>query len=114
MDQRLLQESSSTWSHFVAKLSSRVRETDVAADSCSSERRAEHRTLVQAVTQGHPGQFHLGPRVVQDLPAPLERAQDAVLVQLGFGTHVEPKPQNTSQSLDLAQPCAAFQRKRFL
>lgn len=96
------QESSSTWSHFVVKLRSRVRKTDVAPDNCYSKCRAEHPTLVQAVTKGHLGQFHLRPRVVQDLPAPLERTQDALLLQPGFGTHIEPRPQNTSQNLDLA------------
>lgn len=100
--QHPLQESSSTWSHFVVKLRSRVRKTDVAPDNCDSKCRAEHPTLVQAVTKGHLGQFHLRPRVVQDLPAPLERAQDALLLQPGFGTHIEPRPQNTSQNLDLA------------
>lgn len=65
-----------------------------------SAERSTH-TLVQAVTEGHLGQFHLWPRVVQDLPAPLERAQDALLLQPGFGTHIEPRPQNTSQNLDL-------------
>lgn len=99
--QHPLQETSSTWSHFVVKLRSRVRKTDVAPGSCYSKWRAEHCTLVQSVTEGHLGQFHLRPRVVQDLPAPLERAEDALLLQPGFGTHIEPRPQNTSQKLDL-------------
>lgn len=86
----------------MVKLRSRVRKTDVAPDNCYSKCRAEHPTLVQAVTKGHLGQFHLRPRVVQDLPAPLERTQDALLLQPGFGTHIEPRPQNTSQNLDLA------------
>lgn len=56
--------------------------------------------MVQSVTEGHLGQFRLGPRVVQYLPAPLERAKDALLLQLSFGTHIEPRPQNASHKLD--------------
>lgn len=78
-----------------------VRQTDVAPDRCCSKWRAELRTLVQSVAEGHLGQFHLRPRVVQDLPAPLEWAEDALLLQPGFGTHIEPRAQNTSQNLDL-------------
>lgn len=85
----------------MVKLRSRVTEPDVAPDSCDAERRAEQRTLVQSVAQGHLGQFHLGPRVVQDLPAPLERAEEALLLQPGFGTHIEPRAQSTSQTLEL-------------
>lgn len=85
----------------MVKLSSRVTEPVVALDSCDSERRAEQRTLVQSVAQGHLGQLHLGPRVVQDLPAPLERAEEALLLQPGFGTHIEPRAQSTSQTLEL-------------
>lgn len=107
----LLQDSSSTCSHFVSKLRSRVGKTDVAAHSCYSKWRAEHCTLVQSVTEGHLGQFRLGPRVVQYLPAPLERAEDALLLQLSFGTHIEPRPQNTSHNLD---HYVAFQQKLFL
>lgn len=70
---------------------------------CDCEWRAERSTLVQSVTEGHLGQFHLRPRVVQDLPAPLERAEDALLLQPGSGTHIEPRAQNTSHTLELAR-----------
>lgn len=86
----------------MVKLISRVRKTHAAPDSCYSEWRTENCTLVQSVTEGHLGQFHLGPRVVQDLPAPLERAEDApLLLQPGFGAHIEPRAQNPSQNSDL-------------
>lgn len=77
----------------------------MAADTSYSKWREEHLTLVQSVTEGHLCQFHLGSRVVQYLPAPLERAEDALLLQLGFGTHIQPRPQSTSHSY------VAFQRQ---
>lgn len=43
------------------------------------------------MTEGHLGQLHLGPRAVQYLPAPLERAEDTLTMQLGFGTHIQPE-----------------------
>lgn len=112
VDQNPLQESSSTWSHFVVKLSSRARKADVAAATRRWKRRADHRTLVQAVTEGHLGQLHLWPWVVQYLPAPLQRAQDALLLKLGFGTHVEPRAQNTSHDVGTRTALCCSPEKR--
>lgn len=61
----------------------------VTADSCYSVRLSV-RTLVQSVAEGHPGQLHLGPRVVQYLPAPLQGAEDAIVLQLRSGTYIQP------------------------
>lgn len=78
-----------------------ARETDVqmcpADESCWSEWEG-HRTLVQPVTEGHFGQLHLRPWVVQDPPAPLERAEDTLLLELGFGTGIQPGTHNTSHT----------------
>lgn len=60
-----------------------------AADSCYFVRETS-RTLVQSVAEGHPSELHLGPWVVQYLPAPLQGAQDAVVLQLCSGTSVQP------------------------
>lgn len=63
---------------------------DVAAAASCYFVRETIRTLVQSVAEGHPGELHLGPWVVQYLPAPLQGAEDAVVLQLRSGTYVQP------------------------
>ena len=58
-------------------------------------------TLVQSVKEGHLSQLHLGPQVVQDLPAPLERAEDTLTLKPGFGNHIQPATHSTTHKLVL-------------
>lgn len=53
------------------------------------------------MTEGHLSQLHLGPRVVQYLPAPLERAEERLALQLGVGAHIQPGTHSTTRSLVL-------------
>lgn len=43
------------------------------------------------MAEGHPGELHLGPWVVQYLPAPLQGAEDAIVLQLRSGTYIQPE-----------------------
>lgn len=113
--QKLRLKSCCTWRHFEGEvchsLWSHVRKPerdrcpDVAADARLIIWLTDYAgTLVQSVTEGHLSQLHLRPRAVQYLPAPLERTEDALTLQLGFGTHIEPETERRRRSHSLVPP----------
>lgn len=70
-------------------------------------------TLIQSVTEGHLSQLHLRPRVVQDLPAPLEGADEGFTLELSFGRHIKPGETKQVRVSPVLQTCLQIQVKSF-